>query len=125
MKSFKREESFRYTFNTPLPGRFKLLVNQGEDYSSTKEGALFVLDLSPKGMRFKTEYTLPIDRLDFEMEINFEIMGHSISMSGHPIWRKGAGKEMYYGFTSIEDAETEELIVKTLKTYSKEAKKKQ
>ncbi|TYS83443.1 PilZ domain-containing protein [Rossellomorea aquimaris] len=125
LKPFKRGESFRYTFKNPLPGRFKLHMDQGKERASTKEGALLIKDISPKGMRFRTEYTLPVDRLDFEMEIYFELMDQQITMAGRPIWRKGAGKDIYYGFTLVEDAETEELIIETLKSYSKKDKKKQ
>ncbi|MGM0844388.1 MAG: PilZ domain-containing protein [Bacillota bacterium] len=119
MKTFKRGEYFRYTFKTPHPGRFKLLINHGGKLSSTKEGSLHILDLSPRGMRFKTEYTLPADRLDFQLEIQFELSGVPIVVLGHPVWRKSAGKDLLYGFTSIEDAETEKLIIETLKAYSK------
>jgi hypothetical protein len=101
------------------------MIPKGEELVSTKEGHLNILDLSPKGIRFKTEYNLPVDRSDFHLEIRIKMKEQEITVIGHPIWRKPLGNAFLYGFTSLEDAEAEQMIVDALKAFTKNIKKKQ
>jgi hypothetical protein len=125
MKPFKRDESFRYTFKDTFPGRFKIMLQKENELISTKEGSLHILDISPKGMRFKTKFNLPVDRFDFHMEIYLNMNGHEMVIAGHPIWKRPSGTGFMYGFKAAEDSKTEQFIIDTLKTFTKEIKKKQ
>ncbi|RIW30157.1 PilZ domain-containing protein [Bacillus salacetis] len=119
VKPFKRDESFRYTFKDPYPGKFQLMIQKENEIVSSKEGHLYVLDLSPKGMKFKTEFNLPVDRFDIDMEIHLKMNGHELAVAGHPIWRRPSGTGFMYGFQSIEDSETEQEIIDSLKSFTK------
>ena len=56
---FKREEPFRFLFETPIVGTFSIAKYDNKEIDS-KPGPLSVIDLSPKGIKIITPLDLPI-----------------------------------------------------------------
>lgn len=114
---YKREESFRFQFQTPLPATFKLLQNDSEvklTYVTAE-----ILDLSPHGLRLKTAQNLPVKEKDFLLEVTFLLNNKSISMMGTIMWKKEMGRWFIYGFNGVEDSNTEKEIITALKEFAK------
>lgn len=114
---YKREEAFRFQFQTPLPASLKVV--QSDSYFEVKYAVAEILDLSPNGLRFKTSYDIPIKQGDFLLEVTFSLNNKSISMVGTPIWKKHYGSSFIYGFCGLQDRNTEKEIIATLKEFVK------
>ncbi|MDZ5470567.1 PilZ domain-containing protein [Bacillus sp. 31A1R] len=115
---YKREEPFRFQFNQPLHGAFKILrINNISEES--KAGTADILDLSPNGLRFKTKLNLPIDKKRFLIEITFLLNDKLIRILGEPKWKKIEGSSFVYGFTGLDDTETKKEVIEGLKEFTK------
>ncbi|MFE8703551.1 PilZ domain-containing protein [Cytobacillus sp. FJAT-54145] len=118
MVMYKREEPFRFQFQNPIPGTFKLLSINGVSGQS-KAGSVQVLDVSPNGLKFKSTLDLPIERTKFLMEVSFLLNDELVRVLGEPKWKKREGTSFVYGFVGIDDEETKKEIIERLKQYAK------
>lgn len=117
---FRRDEPFRFQFNRPIEGTFKIININGRDTDS-KIGVAYILDLSPNGVRFKSPIELPIEDNQFVLEVKLELMSRTIRMAGKPKWKKSDGKEFVYGFIGLDEFQTKREIIDILKDYVKGA----
>jgi hypothetical protein len=115
---YKRQEAFRFQFKQPIPGTFKIIrVNgmQGDD----KSAIAYIVDISPNGLKFKSPINLPIEQNNFLLEVSFILADRLICILGKPKWKKAEGKMAVYGFTGLDDKETQKEIINVLKIYTK------
>lgn len=64
---FKRDESFRFTFENPVKATFKVLrLNQLNN--DLKEGSALIIDLSPNGLRLSSSLDLPINEKKYSID---------------------------------------------------------
>lgn len=116
---YRRDEPFRFQFQKPLQGTFKILQLNGLSGVS-KEGKALIIDLSPNGVKFTSPLNLPIESKKFLIEISFVINEQTIKMLAESRWKKRTGvSEFTYGFAGIEDEQAKLEIIKELKEYSK------
>ncbi|UII57197.1 PilZ domain-containing protein [Cytobacillus spongiae] len=117
---YRRDEAFRFEFNRPIHGTFKLLKINDKSGQS-KLGSADIIDLSPNGLRFESGLDLPLEQNSLLIEVNFILNERLIRILGTPKWKKTHGTRYIYGFTGINDQETKKEIIEELKIYSKKA----
>lgn len=115
---YRREEPFRFQFQKPLEGTFKILRVNGIAGES-KEGSALILDLSPNGLKFKSSLDLPTDKHQLLLEVSFSLNETQILIMGEPTWKKKEGNAYVYGFIGLDDQQTKTQIILALKEYSK------
>lgn len=115
---YKREEPFRFHFQSPIPSTFKILKlnNNGNE---SNQGFAEIMDVSPNGLRFKTPLNLPVKEKNFLLEFCFKINDKLIRFIGELIWKKQERSYYIYGLTGRDDQETKNEIIGALKDYSK------
>ncbi|MCF2647650.1 MULTISPECIES: PilZ domain-containing protein [Bacillaceae] len=113
---YKRNEAFRYQLNDSLDAIFTLKVE--EDTLSSKGHAL-IYNISPNGLRFRTEYNLPVDDSRLLLQLQFILNGNEIIMPGHITWKKKIGSLFEYGFEGTEDNDAKQKIINGLKELSR------
>lgn len=120
---YKRKEPFRYVFNQPIDGKFVIILNHDDEnkVKRTDPGAIKIIDLSPRGMQFKTTLDIPTSTKEFYLEISFLLDGETIDMLGKVAWKKSQVDCIYYGFEGIEDKVRQQIITERVKSLSKKA----
>ncbi|CAI9387622.1 PilZ domain-containing protein [Niallia sp. Sow4_A1] len=113
---YKRNEAFRYQLNDSLDAIFTLKVE--EDTLSSKGHAL-IYNISPNGLRFRTEYDLPVGDSRLLLQLQFILNGNEIIMPGHITWKKKIGILFEYGFEGKENNEAKQKIINGLKELSR------
>ncbi|WP_312096918.1 PilZ domain-containing protein [Niallia sp.] len=113
---YKRKEAFRYQLTDTLDAVFTLKV--AEDTLSSKGHAL-IYNISPNGLRFRTEYDLPVGDTRLLLQIQFILNGNKITMPGQIIWKKKLGNQFEYGYEGTEDNEAKQKIINGLKELSR------
>ncbi|MFC0477251.1 PilZ domain-containing protein [Robertmurraya beringensis] len=115
---YKRQEAFRFQFQQPIHGTFKIVSINGKQ-GDVKSAIAYIVDISPNGIKFRSPINLPIEQNDFLLEISFLLADRFINVLGKPKWKKTEGKMWVYGFTGLDDKETKKEIVNVLKIYTK------
>lgn len=121
---YKREEYFRYTFGTPLPAQFKIEKVNSKLVESSR-GVAEIIDLSPSGLKLSTK--LKIDnfkRNEIQLTISFSLNDYNLSVKGVIVWNKESHAEVVYGIEFLPDQAIAEDLIKQLKVYSRERKKR-
>ncbi|WP_409294560.1 PilZ domain-containing protein [Peribacillus sp. SCS-26] len=112
---YKREEPFRFSLQTPVPGTFTISRN------SSKKGKLDIVDISPNGLKFQTDLDLP-DK-DLELTVSFQLNESMLVMHGTTVWKKRHFGKYLYGFAAAGTPETrdgiKQQIIKELKIFIK------
>lgn len=123
---YRRKEPFRYIFNEPIDGSFVIVLNpqDQEKIKRSDPGYLKIIELSPKGMQFKTNFDIPTSKIDFLLDISFEIDGETMQMLGEVAWKKSQKDSMLYGLKGIDDLNREQQIIERVKLLSKKAHEK-
>lgn len=123
MMLYKREEPFRFHFQTPIPATFKIcqLDQLGK---GSNLGLAQVLDVSPNGLRMKTLFDLPLKEKNFLLEFNFKINEKQIRILGNIVWKKREGSSFTYGIIGREDDETKHELIEELKELSRNSQRK-
>lgn len=123
MMRYKRKEPFRYLFNEPVDGKFVIILNHEDEdkVTRTDPGGLMIIDLSPKGMQFRTKLDIPTSNKEFYIEVTFELDGETIEMLGQIAWKKTESDCVRYGLEGIEDSKREQQIIEGVKSLSKKA----
>jgi len=116
---FKRDESFRFTFENPVKATFKVLrLNQLNN--GLKEGSALIIDLSPNGLRLSSSLDLPINEKNIVLMISFVLNAQPLSIMAEPIWKKRTSATSFsYGLVGVNDEETKSMIITELKEYTK------
>lgn len=104
---YKRKESFRYTFGTPIQGSVKKL-DQNEKID------MHVLDLSPKGAKIKIEFS-EIWSKDTLVTIEFTLIDNLIKVNGSIKWAKTYGSTILYGLDLHTSDIDKNTIVNSIK----------
>ena len=116
---YKREESFRYSFKQPLEVDFKLLIERNGGLIGTKNSKASVLDLSPNGLRLMTSLDLPVEHINYLLEVELELNDRLVVLIGKPVWKRKQFNNFLYGIEAVEDKKTKEVIIQELKQYVK------
>lgn len=120
---YRRDESFRFTFDHPIEGTFKILRINGVAGIS-KEGPASIIDLSPNGVRFSSPLNLPISEKSLLFEVCFVINEKPLSILAEPRWKKRVSPTSFtYGLVDIDSDETKKEIIEELKVYSRNKKR--
>ncbi|MFD2443321.1 PilZ domain-containing protein [Bacillus sp. CGMCC 1.16607] len=114
---YKRKEPFRFHFQDPIPATYKILKIYNENNS--KIGRADILDVSPNGVRFKTDLNLPVNEKNFLIEMSFSINKKQIRLIGDLIWKKTFHSYYIYGLVGRDDAETKLEIIEELKGFAR------
>lgn len=123
MYAYRRKEPFRYTFDRDIRGFLKILSVDGIRMESITEN-IYLLDLSPNGMRIKSDIDLSIQKKSYKMEISFILNKKEIVCVGSPIWKKQVGPySFYYGIKGYNNEKTKKEIIEELKIYARKGLK--
>ena len=118
---YKRQEAFRYQLSEGIEAEFTF---QKGDYDSTsKKGQALIHDISPNGLRFHSEYDLPVNNDRFVFNLKFILNDQQVLMPGQIIWKKKLGSYYGYGFKGLDDLDSKQNIIELLKKYSRHLKK--
>jgi hypothetical protein len=117
---YRREESFRYTFKTPLEGVFKILIVNNDNMKETSEAPIEVVDISPGGLCFTSSLDMPLENKEFLLEVHFSLADEPIVVLGKIVWKRHYANAYMYGFEAVEDEKTEQQIIDHLKMFIQE-----
>lgn len=110
---FKRQESFRFSFDEPIPAKVKMLV---DGQPIRKDGVeIFdasILDISPRGVKVFAEANFKEIPL---LEVRFVLDSSEITGIGEVVWTKVFGQGMQYGIIFQNQSSLEDLIISELK----------
>jgi len=115
---YKREEAFRFQFQKPISGFFKIVKENGKNVDSHTT-FIDIMNISPNGLMFKSSIDLSIHDKLFLLEISFDIENRTLYILGEPVWKKQEGTNYYYGFIGMDNDETKQEIIEALKNHSK------
>lgn len=120
---FRRQEGFRYTFNSPLPCEIKI-IKIDETPISTDFGSAQILDLSPNGMKIISPLNVFSANKKVEIEINFSFEDYFFQIQGRVMWQHKVFQngQYCYGVHIIQKNNvTSEKIINLLKAHTKNA----
>ncbi|KAB7669335.1 PilZ domain-containing protein [Bacillus sp. B1-b2] len=119
---YKRHESFRYQFNEHIEAEFTF--NQQDDHStiSSQKGKAYVHDISPNGLRFHSEFDLPINANHSSLILEFILNEENMSLPGQIIWKKKLATSFLYGFKGNDSTDSKQRIIELLKKHSRQNK---
>lgn len=127
---YNRKETFRHTFEDPIPATFRLMVEDENeaDVEISKRGACFIVDLSPSGMRMYSDLGIPkIPGQKLHLAIDVILNDESLLLVGEIVWKKAHRDGNQYGIDLKTDEMIERTIIRELKERSRndvlEAKK--
>jgi hypothetical protein len=115
---FKRQEGFRYTFDSPIKGTFQL-TKQNNQPIDVKPGFAEILDLSPNGLRISSSLDIPLKETKWEVMTIFALNETPISLKGSFIWKKTSGPDYHYGIVCENSMETKNMVIREMKEYLK------
>ncbi|RWZ58184.1 PilZ domain-containing protein [Halobacillus fulvus] len=113
---YRRHETLRYTFETPIPASFKIIKVDGKK-TNTSSGKAHILDISPGGLKMATEMKISLEK-PIQFFVETTISGINLTITANGIWSKPFGKSHHYGLDFLEDYH--EDVVKALKAYKKQ-----
>ncbi|MDV2683235.1 PilZ domain-containing protein [Alkalihalophilus lindianensis] len=119
---YKREESFRYEFNSPLNATFKLIKLATADVDSN-EGKMLIIDISGGGLKMSSHLELPDPKTTkTSIEMDIELANETLEVQGEVVWKNSYNSSFQYGIDfTYTDKESQELIT-LLKKHIKQSK---
>lgn len=116
---FRRQESFRYTFNTPIDCLFKI-IKVDDSPINTDFGKGQIIDISPNGLKMMTLLNLSPSLKKIEVEVHFSINNNPYEVLGVLQWQKKEfSKGQYsYGIKLETNEDTASRIVDGLKKHA-------
>lgn len=116
---FRRQESFRYTFNKPIDCLFKI-IKVDDLPINTDFGKGQIIDISPSGLKMMTLLNLTTSLKKIDVEVHFTIDNSPYEVPGVIQWQKKEfSKGQYsYGIKLEINEETASKIVDGLKKHA-------
>lgn len=111
---YKRTEYFRFMFKEPLKAELRIIIDE-EEGLETHRGPCHLIDLSPGGSKFFSEYDIPLGDQPVRLKLNFVLHEEPIDVRGILVWKKPSTDGYMYGYEFDEDGAMEKLIVEQLK----------
>lgn len=113
---FKRQEGFRFSFGEPLDAGFIVLIDGKPVGGVDNRQACKVLDISPRGIKMRTEVDLNsyINKV-IQLEVFFTLDQVEIRGVGEIVWSKKYGSGYHYGIVFSNQPGVESLIISELK----------
>jgi len=113
---YKRQEGFRFVFDPPINGIYKVMKINNVEISSSYE-VMSIIDISPKGA--KLEIDLDFLYSNTTISIAFKLNKKGIHLTGQTVWKKGYAGRVFYGIKFNENSYSETELLKEIKSYSK------
>jgi hypothetical protein len=115
---YNRKETFRHTFENPIPATFQLIVesDQEMEVELSKKGACLIVDLSPSGIRIFSTLDIP-KRPGYPIHLAIEVLltDTPFKLVGVLIWKKAYMDGHQYGIDLKTDEKIEYKITRELK----------
>ncbi|SER26665.1 PilZ domain-containing protein [Gracilibacillus ureilyticus] len=115
MKRYRRDETFRYTFNQPSIGQFQIIQVDGENVESNP-GKMEIHNISPRGMKILTGFDLMLkEKEEIIVQLSFTLVTEH-TVHGKVVWQENyINKSCYYGIDLIIDDQQSDNIIEDLK----------
>ncbi|EKN68374.1 PilZ domain-containing protein [Schinkia azotoformans MEV2011] len=84
---FRRQESFRYTFNKPIDCTFKIIKIDDSEVN-TEFGSGQIIDISPNGLKMISSLNVSPTLKKVEIEVHFPIDEQAFITPGIILWQK-------------------------------------
>ena len=115
---YNRKETFRHTFDHPIPATFQLIV-EGEtedEVEFSNKGVCTIIDLSPSGIRIYSTLDIP-KRPGYPVHLAIEVLLTDIPLKlvGDLVWKKAYMDGHQYGIDLKTDEKIEHKIIQELK----------
>jgi hypothetical protein len=123
---YNRQESFRHTFEHPIPATFRLIVDgvNEENVVFSKRGACMVIDLSPSGLRMYSKLDIPQNPWQpIHLAIDVVLADKMLTLVGEIVWKKANMEGRLYGIDLKTDEKIEYQIINELKERSRQEMK--
>lgn len=119
---YNRTEPFRFIFDKQ-PTIFFSITGVDEKEVKTPEGIAQLIDLSPGGLKLKSNLDIAIStHHHVKVSVRFTLNGNEYHFNGNIKWRKKDQGEFYYGVKLLVDESAREELIKQLKIFSKSVK---
>ncbi|ARI78347.1 PilZ domain-containing protein [Halobacillus mangrovi] len=112
---YRRQETLRYSFETPPPARFKL-IKGGEKHVHSSTGKGQVIDISPGGMKLFTTVHIPSEK-KVQLFVHTAIAQVDLSFTADVVWENQVNDGYHYGLDFIGDHQ--DKVIHALKEYRK------
>ncbi|WP_458413646.1 PilZ domain-containing protein [Schinkia sp. CFF1] len=122
---FRRQESFRYTFNSPIDCLFRI-IKIDDDSKSSEFGKGQIIDISPSGLKMLSSLNLSPSHKKIEIEVRFTIDNRPYEIPGMILWQKRdfLKNEYSYGIKLDSSEEISSTIIESLKKHAEQTLKK-
>lgn len=120
---YNRQESFRHTFEHPIPSMFRLIVDgiSEEEVEFSKRGDCLIIDLSPSGLRMYSKLDIPKNPgQPIHLVIDVRLADKMLSLVGEIAWKKASMDGRQYGIDLKTDEKIEYQIIYELKERSRQ-----
>ena len=115
---YRRDETFRYQFEVPIPCEFRVVKIDHVEKKS-KVGTASIIDISQRGLKIATLLNIPFEKKIVEIEITFTLNSTPLIVIGELLWKKESAKNYTYGVKLTIDQSLQKELVEELKIYSK------
>ncbi len=121
---FRRQESFRYTFNKPIDCTFKIIKIDDLEVD-TEFGSGQIIDISPNGLKMISPLNVSPTLKKVEIEVHFSIDEQTFVTPGLIQWQKKEWSLMgySYGIKLVCNEEITASIVRGLKKHAENTMK--
>ncbi|MEQ6377968.1 PilZ domain-containing protein [Bacillaceae bacterium S4-13-56] len=110
---YKRKESFRFTFESPISGK---ITNQ----EKLENYPIKIMDISATGLKIQLEKSsFPLPKKNQLIWIEFQLMNHPFRSTGTVVCIKDFVSHIICEIKVTTDKEWEESIITDLKLYAK------
>jgi len=115
---FRRNESFRYTFNTPVECHFKIIKINGIPVES-EFGSGKIMDISPHGLKMMSFLNLLVANKKLKLEVHFMLEEYFFQIPGEVVWQQKIfqNNSYLYGIQFHHIEEISEKIIEIIKTH--------
>lgn len=118
---YKRKESFRFSFGTPLPSFFTIQELDGKPIT-TGEGAANLINISLSGLKLSSPLNIPDSRPPVKVSVRFTINETQFIVLGEIVWKNKRLDDYYYGIHFHIEEKQQDKLLEELKTYIKGTK---
>lgn len=115
---YRRQEAFRYQFESPVVCTFRIIKVEGKERVSNL-GDAHIFDISEGGLKLITPFNLPLEKKQIEIEVDLTLNKTNLLLTGILVWKKEYKNDYSYGIHFTIDEQLQKQLIQELKIFSR------